>query len=271
MVPQVFDEFYADGHENAAFFRSDSGYVTDETYLEIAHWLVSLPKFEEFRKKGAWQLLVLDGYGSHTMMREALQLFYDNMILVVALPPHTSSELQPLDVACFRVLKLLFGEKLRELHRELYFNLVDHIPRYNFWYTTMALTIVYDLALSKENILSGFRATGISPFNINWVEENSAKMKGDKLIRVNKSAADLPVLPASMTSTSASTSTSTSTSTSSSHPGASLRPKVGYIVNSIKRLAALKELESSKAEKKAAKEKSAIARRKQIESEKPVL
>ena len=135
----------------------------------------------------------------------------------------------------------------------------------------MALTIVYDLALSKENILSGFRATGISPFNINWVEENSAKMKGDKLIRVNKSAADLPVLPASMTSTSASTSTSTSTSTSSSHPGASLRPKVGYIVNSIKRLAALKELESSKAEKKAAKEKSAIARRKQIESEKPVL
>ena len=193
------------------------------------------------------------------------------MILAVALPPHTSSELQPWDVACFRVLKLLFGEKLRELHRELYFNLVDHIPRYNFWYTTMALTIVYDLALSKENILSGFRATGISPFNINWVEENSAKMKGDKLIRVNKSAADLPVLPASMTSTSASTSTSTSTSTSSSHPGASLRPKVGYIVNSIKRLAALKELESSKAEKKAAKEKSAIARRKQIESEKPVL
>ena len=52
-----------------------------------------------------WALLVLDGFNAHSYSIKALKMFKENKIEVIRLPSHTSSELQPLDVAVFRTVK----------------------------------------------------------------------------------------------------------------------------------------------------------------------
>ena len=49
------------------------------------------------------RVLVVDGYGSHTLVPTVLQKFKDRCIfkLMIPMPSHTSHELQPLDVSCF--------------------------------------------------------------------------------------------------------------------------------------------------------------------------
>jgi hypothetical protein len=52
-----------------------------------------------------WALLVLDGFGAHSYSIKALKMLKENKIIVIRLPSHTSSALQPLDVAVFRSVK----------------------------------------------------------------------------------------------------------------------------------------------------------------------
>ena len=50
-------------------------------------------------------ILVLDGFGSHCYSWKSLHKMADAKIKVIKMPSHTSSALQPLDVAVFKVLK----------------------------------------------------------------------------------------------------------------------------------------------------------------------
>ena len=102
--------FYEPGSENkqllgtpqgSAFSMSESGYMTDEIWqTEFVPYLV---RHVNMRRSNSmqWALGVCDGYGSHTMTAEALEMLLSNRIHLLCMPSHTSTVLQPLDVTVF--------------------------------------------------------------------------------------------------------------------------------------------------------------------------
>lgn len=104
-------------------------------------------------------LLILDGHSSHTKNIEMIEKAARNNVRILSIPPHTSHKLQPLDVSVMGPLKTKYGQA------------VDHFLRRNPGKTVT----VYDVAAlvneafldaaTMQNAVSGFRATGIFPFD----------------------------------------------------------------------------------------------------------
>ncbi|XP_062373154.1 uncharacterized protein LOC134060440 [Sardina pilchardus] len=103
-------------------------------------------------------LLILDNHESH-VSQEAVNVANANGVVMMTLPPHTSHELQPLDKSVFGPLKTYYSTAL------------------NGWMISNPgkVATIYDVpeivntafmsAMSRQNILSGFEATGIFPYN----------------------------------------------------------------------------------------------------------
>ena len=133
---------------------SENGWTTDELGLE---WLKHFNKYTESCTTGVYRLLILDGYGSHGTP-EFDQYCTENRIISLCMLAHTSHLLQPLDVSCFSPLKTAYGHEVGELARQGVFHIdkdefLDIYPR------------IHILIFSEQNIKSGFRATGLVPYN----------------------------------------------------------------------------------------------------------
>ena len=134
---------------------SPNGWTNNEIGL---HWLKEVfDKYTKARTIGKYRLLILDGHGSH--VTPAFDLYCTEIgIIVLCMPAHSSHLLQPLDVGCFSALKRSYGyhvEQLMRLH-------VNHIDKQEF-------LLLYQQgraeALNEKNILIGFAATGLAPYN----------------------------------------------------------------------------------------------------------
>jgi hypothetical protein len=55
------------------------------------------------RARGKYTLLILDGYDSH-VTQALIGYAHASKILLLMFPPHATHALQPLDVACYRLL-----------------------------------------------------------------------------------------------------------------------------------------------------------------------
>ena len=86
---------------------TEKGYFDDNAFYEYA---VHMCKF--IPDDGLWHALILDGYGSHIMCFRILNYFVVHKVHVMCMPSHTSSLLQPLDVACFAPTKGRFKHDL---------------------------------------------------------------------------------------------------------------------------------------------------------------
>ena len=147
---------------------SANGYYTDECFEKYIDFLLDESK-GGIPNDGRWRILIVDGYGSHTMVPSVLQKLSDRKIWMITMPSHTSHALQPLDVSCFRPTKYFWSCSLRHLYGIGAFHQVNkHEAPYYF-----------DLALqfgcSPATVASGFEATGLYPFNRRWPEENKEK------------------------------------------------------------------------------------------------
>jgi hypothetical protein len=88
---------------------SPSGWSNNDIGLA---WLEQV--FDRYTKKKArraWQLLVLDGHGSHVTI-EFLDYCDRNKILLAVFPPHSTHTLQPLDVVLFKPLATAYSTEL---------------------------------------------------------------------------------------------------------------------------------------------------------------
>ena len=74
------------------------------------------------------------------------------------MPPHSSHILQPLDVGCFSPLKTLYSKQIESLIcvRINYITKLKFLP---------AFKEAFEAAFTEQNIKSGFRATGLVPYN----------------------------------------------------------------------------------------------------------
>lgn len=103
-------------------------------------------------------LLILDNHVSHVSL-ETIVLAKNSGVILLTLPPHTSHRLQPLDRTVFGPMKTFFNRALDD-HMRSYPNVSITI------YDTGALSArAFTKAMTLENIISGFRCTGIYPLN----------------------------------------------------------------------------------------------------------
>lgn len=135
---------------------SDSGWMNAKLFLDYMRHFI---KHTNASKKSPI-LLVLDNHTSHLSI-EAIDLAVDNGITMVSFPPHCSHRMQPLDVSVFGPFKTL-------LHNQSQAWMKNHIGK------TLGLQDIVglankclDLTTTPRNIKSGFRATGIYPYDPN--------------------------------------------------------------------------------------------------------
>jgi hypothetical protein len=103
-------------------------------------------------------LVVLDGHSSRKTL-EAVELARENNITLLTLPPHTSHRLQPLDVTFFGPLKKAYS---KEVGKWMMNNPGKRVTDYDI---CEIFTPAYNRVASIEKAVSGFKATGIYPFN----------------------------------------------------------------------------------------------------------
>jgi hypothetical protein len=121
------------------------------------------------------RLLIVDSHKSHTS-DEFMTMCYLNNVYLLFLPAHTSHVLQPLDLGCFSSLKAAYRRQVGE-HMALTDETRVGKARFLKFYANAR-----QIGLSKANIQSGWRATGLYPRNVNkplrsrWVVVPKAKI-----------------------------------------------------------------------------------------------
>ncbi|OWF49329.1 Pogo transposable element with KRAB domain [Mizuhopecten yessoensis] len=104
------------------------------------------------------QLLILDGHGSHETLG-LLELAKQENISIIALPPHTTHYLQPLDRSVFGPFNKAYNKACSNFLSLAPCNII------NKWTFPQMFTSAWEAGLTVQNIISGFRGCGIYPFN----------------------------------------------------------------------------------------------------------
>jgi hypothetical protein len=102
-------------------------------------------------------VLICDGFGTHETL-EVLEFCFANNIILCRLPSHTSHKLQPCDIAVFAPLKAAYREQAERLER----GGVNTIGKEHF---TSLYSPAREKAFTPKNIIAGFAASGLFPFN----------------------------------------------------------------------------------------------------------
>jgi len=113
-----------------------------------------------------YRLLILDGHGSHIDI-DFLWECKQHKVELLYLPAHSSHILQPLDLAPFSVIKSNYRRQIQELS-----SLDDAAPvkkeRFIHCYNQAR-----EAGFSERVVRAGWRASGLSPFNISQVIQSS--------------------------------------------------------------------------------------------------
>jgi len=131
-----------------SFAVNDNGWVTTTVFHA---WFV---KFLAETKSVCPLILLLDGHTTHTSIKTTELARKEN----VSISAHCTDLLQPLDVSCFAPLKYYYEKAL-----------VQHIQQTGGWQPLRKAQFVDMLCsawrhgLNAQNIISGFRSTGVFP------------------------------------------------------------------------------------------------------------
>lgn len=139
--------------EGTIYGLSSSGWIDSELFSD---WF--LKHFLEYAPTSRPLLLLLDGHSSH-YCPEFIRQACDTGVIVFCLPPHSTHVSQPLDASCFHALKSYWDEACDHYMSK---NPGKIVTVYNF--TELFATAWYK-AMTPQNIMSGFRTTGVYPVN----------------------------------------------------------------------------------------------------------
>ena len=132
---------------------SENGWTSNSIGYE---WIQHFDRHTSTRTIGTYRLLILDGHESH-ISAQFQHYCIEQKIITLCMPPHSSHILQPLDVSCFAPLKLSYGRQIETFVR----NRLNHITKLEF---LSAFKEAFKAAFTEQNIKSGFRATGLVPY-----------------------------------------------------------------------------------------------------------
>lgn len=107
-------------------------------------------------------VLYVDGHSSHCTL-PLVQFCEKNQIELIALYPNATHIIQPLDVALFRPLKASYAKE----HRK--YKIENNVIDFKKWMFASVLEKALEAVDFSKTIQSGFRATGLYPFNPNAI------------------------------------------------------------------------------------------------------
>ncbi|KAJ2954232.1 hypothetical protein O0L34_g2477 [Tuta absoluta] len=152
-------EFEQDLPPGSIVRMAPKGSMTTELFIDF---LAHLAKYKTAGKC----LLVFDGAKCHLDFRIVEEADkYD--ITLYCLPSNTTQELQPLDKSCYKPFESYWD---REVLEHLYKNHAQKLSKTTF---NAILSKVWSQCMTLTNITSGFRATGLYPFNPNVIPESA--------------------------------------------------------------------------------------------------
>lgn len=139
------------------YTSSAAAFTTDEIGFR---WLKEVfePQTSQNLDDDEWRLLILDGHKSHNT-DEFMQFAWLHKIIAYYLIPHASHVLQPLDVAVFSSLKTRFRALIvidAQMDDDEPLKKAMFLKRYQN---------ARERAITESNCKSGFKATGIVPFD----------------------------------------------------------------------------------------------------------
>ena len=139
-------------HFNLAF--SSNGWISSDIFFG---WLANI-FYPSIQHSNIFPvILLMDGHSSHINLAVA-EFCREKHIILYCLLPHASHIMQPLDVAVYGPLKKYWNQEINSFLRS-----GEIVTKSNF---IPIFDKVWKKATSnKENILSGFKKSGIVPFN----------------------------------------------------------------------------------------------------------
>ena len=143
--------------EAAYFTASIKGWTNEKLGLD---WLQRVFDRHTKEKAGnAKRMLIVDGHSSHINMG-FINHCYENKIILVVLPPHSTHRLQPLDIGIFSPLATAYSRQLDARMSTSYG--YNGITKRDFW---SMFREAWQNAITKKNIESAFAAGGIWPLD----------------------------------------------------------------------------------------------------------
>lgn len=133
-----------------------SGWMTTKSFMKYMQHFVKYSNASLQNRV----LLILDNHESHVNI-EVVQYAKLNGVVMLTLPPHCSNKLQPLDVAIYSSFKARYNTAMNNW---MLSNPGRTVTIYNI---PSFVSTIMSQAFSQSNILSGFRKTGIHPYNPN--------------------------------------------------------------------------------------------------------
>ena len=132
----------------------ESGWMTSENFIKyLEHFIKYAVPTENNRL-----LLLMDNHASHVTL-EAVNLCRQNFITLLGFPAHTSHRMQPLDVSLYGPLKTIYSRVCADFlsnNPGKVITLHDIASLFGKAYLKVA---------TVSNAISGFKATGIEPFD----------------------------------------------------------------------------------------------------------
>jgi hypothetical protein len=148
--------------DNASMAMQEKAWMTGHLFKSwIGHFVKNIRDCGLQISPLCRHLLILDGHGSHVTM-DVVKIACSIGLDLLTLPSHTFHAMQPLDVACFK-------QSFREL-RDVW-TLRHKCRGANKEVLAKWVSAALLKALSEKNIKSGFRATGIFPFNSHAMDD----------------------------------------------------------------------------------------------------
>jgi len=154
----MYEGWASDGIPGAVYAASSSGWFDMGTF-ERWYFEIFLPRVKDLEGP---KVLIGDNLKSH-FSPNVIASCLEHNIRFVTLVPHSTHLCQPLDVAVFRPLKIWWRARLEQWRRET--RSIGTIPKEVFP-RLLAQVLPH---MKSENLISGFKASGIVPLDANPV------------------------------------------------------------------------------------------------------
>jgi len=135
-----------------------SGWINTEL---LTRWFEYFLTYAKPSVNGPKTLLVLGGHCSHVKNLEVIKRAHESNVVIISSPSHCTHKLQPLDISFFKSVNVNYNKAIQCWHRE---HPGRPVTEEDF---AELFSGAYGIAATVKNATSGFRASGIFPFNPN--------------------------------------------------------------------------------------------------------
>lgn len=133
-----------------------SGWMNTDLFIQTLQHFIKITN----SSKDNPSLLIMDNHESHVSIN-SIDLAKENGVTLLTLPPHCSNRLQPLDVSVYGPFKSYYNSALDSWLQRHPGKPID------IYHVAECVNVAFEKSMTPKNIISGFKNTGIFPFDQN--------------------------------------------------------------------------------------------------------